>query len=407
MIDLDEIKFQVGRVLAESQGYDEEILDTGPLIDKWYQNKKMFIDAFGDECIIPLTEDEINFELSSTDQTLLFEQCLIELTDKNYCRWYPKLKSFLCASETGFFLNKTYDDRKLTKALKEVINDKEALRKVQDIVSKYIQAGKIRGKLYLSVHPLDFLSSSENNNKWTSCHSLDGDYRCGNLSYMVDNCTAVCYLANEKQEQLKQFPLGLLWNSKKWRRLLHFSHYPLNRGRGDIVYLGRPYPFNNFAIDIELKACLFNPRTPVIPITCEPNLDEHYLDLGIATSMRYLTSSHNDFIGYNDLVYSTLYKPTAWMYKFDYDRYTSAQLCNPYTCLESLRITIGESVPCLIAGCNHKLHYGDKIICETCEDKYVSHNQYCEDCGRRIYEDEEIGAWEEGLPICQHCLKGE
>ena len=410
MIDLNEIKFQVGRVLAESQGYDEASIDTTRLIEKWYQNKKMFIDAFGGECIVPLTEEEINFELSHADQTILFEQCLIELTEKHYCGWYPKLKSFLCANEQGFFLNKTADGRKLTKALKEIVDDRTVLRKVQDIISKYIQSGKIKGKLYLSVHPLDFLSSSENNNQWTSCHSLDGDYRCGNLSYMVDQCTAICYLANEKQEQLKQFPAGLLWNSKKWRRLLHFSHYPLKRGNGDIIYLGRPYPFTNVAIDAKLKDYLFKQNYPVITVDCNLDItadDEHYLNFNLPTSMRYLTPSHDNFTGYNDLIYSTLYKPTAWMYASDYYKYENAQLTDPYICLEPLRITIGESVPCVGIHCNHSLHYTDSIFCYDCGEKYETHNWYCEDCGRRIYEDEEIGAWEEGIPICKHCLRGE
>lgn len=409
MIDLDEIKFQVGRVLAESQGYDEEVLDTSPLIDKWYQNKKMFIDAFGGECIVPLTKEEINFELSHTDQTILFEQCLIELTEKHYCGWYPNLKSFLCANEQGFFLNKTVDGRKLTKALKEIIDSRTVLRTVQDIISKYIQSGKIRGKLYLSVHPLDFLSSSENNNHWTSCHSLDGDYRSGNLSYMVDQCTVICYLANERQEQLKQFPVGLLWNSKKWRRLLHFSHYPLNET--DIVYLGRPYPFDNAVINQKLKQYLFKLNYCGLPKTIECIEDEdwegHYMNFSIATSMHYLTQSHQDFLGYNDLIHSSVYSPIAWMWSSGYYSYCEEQMCNPYSCLEPLRITIGESVPCVGIHCNHFLGYTDSIFCDGCGEKYETHNLYCEDCGRRIYEGEEIGAWEEGLPICKHCLGGE
>ena len=43
----------------------------------------------------------------------------------------------------------------------------------------------MEGYLYLSIHPLDYLSISETNHGWRSCHALDGEYRNGNLSYLT------------------------------------------------------------------------------------------------------------------------------------------------------------------------------------------------------------------------------
>lgn len=93
------------------------------------------------------------------------------------------------------------------------------------------------GKLCISIHPLDFLSSSENNYNWRSCHSLDGDFAVGNLSYLQDGCTAICYLKGADNVKLPNFPATVPWNDKKWRMLVHISK------NKDFIFAGRQYPF--------------------------------------------------------------------------------------------------------------------------------------------------------------------
>ena len=88
------------------------------------------------------------------------------------------------------------------------------------------------------VHPLDFLSTSENTHNWRSCHALDGEYRSGNLSHMVDHSTVICYLKSGREEKLPNFPPDVLWNSKKWRVLFYMAD------RWDMVFAGRQYPFS-------------------------------------------------------------------------------------------------------------------------------------------------------------------
>ena len=73
------------------------------------------------------------------------------------------------------------------------------------------------------MHPLDYLSLSENTYNWRSCHSLDGEYRAGNLSYMMDKSTVICYLKSNDDVILSNFGPEVKWNSKKWRVLLYFS----------------------------------------------------------------------------------------------------------------------------------------------------------------------------------------
>ena len=122
---------------------------------------------------------------------------------------------------------------KLVKAFKFFEQDKVTLETIQNEASRLIQEDKIEGKLRVSVHPLDFLSASENTYNWRSCHALDGEYRAGNLSYMCDRSTVMVYLCTEDKKKLPRFPASVPWYSKKWRMLLHFSD------NWDMIFAGR------------------------------------------------------------------------------------------------------------------------------------------------------------------------
>lgn len=110
---------------------------------------------------------------------------------------------------------------------------------VRQKLSMLIQSNKVTGKLCMSVHPLDYLSASENNHGWRSCHALDGEYRAGNLSYMLDDCTIIVYLKSASGDtKLPRFPHSVPWNDKKWRVYLHVDN------ENGVVYAGRQYPFH-------------------------------------------------------------------------------------------------------------------------------------------------------------------
>lgn len=136
---------------------------------------------------------------------------------------------------------------KIIRAFKYFCEDKEILNEIQSIASMMIQNDKVSGILCMSVHPLDFLSVSENAHNWRSCHALDGEYRAGNLNYMADNSTVICYLKSTHKAQLPNFPEDVKWNSKKWRMLLFFDNYY------DTMMAGRQYPFTENSLLLYIK----------------------------------------------------------------------------------------------------------------------------------------------------------
>lgn len=94
------------------------------------------------------------------------------------------------------------------------------------------------GILCFSVHPLDFLTLSENHSNWRSCHALDGEYRAGNLSYMVDKSTFICYVRSTAKASTPNLPDSEVWNNKKWRMLIYMSD------NWDFMVAGRQYPLH-------------------------------------------------------------------------------------------------------------------------------------------------------------------
>ena len=239
-----DIQEQFNKVISYSQGIPDP--QTDKLFEDWMEAKRDFIEAFGGKLIVEVPT-KVSFTLDEDEKKVR----LNDFIDTVYNRYSnDALGSFLEQESEGFFENvvmREYESNKgtipkgmkLVKAFKFFESDKATLASIQDCASRVIQENKIEGTLCFSVHPLDYLSSSMNTYNWRSCHSLDGEYRAGNLSYMVDKHTILCYLKGADNVILPLFPNDVPWNSKKWRMLLYVSEY------WDMVFAGRQYPFTS------------------------------------------------------------------------------------------------------------------------------------------------------------------
>ena len=100
--------------------------------------------------------------------------------------------------------------------------------------SQVLNQKQIKGNLCLSIHPLDFITMSDNNCGWTSCMSwMDepGDYRLGTIEMMNSPCVIVAYV--ESKESM--WTPGGDWNSKRWRQL-----YIVTK---EVILGNRQYPY--------------------------------------------------------------------------------------------------------------------------------------------------------------------
>ena len=335
----------------------------------------------------------------------------------------PDLAAFIEKNADTFFENKvSHEDKmmsipkgmKLVKSFSHFIKDKEMLTYIQNRASQIIQEDKVEGTLCFSVHPLDFLSVSENTYNWRSCHALDGDYRTGNLSYMMDKITCVCYIKGKDGVKLPDFPFSVPWNSKKWRVLLYLAE------DNNLLFAGRQYPFSS-APGLDMVKTLFleifdyarnygNWVSPLLIGRCEDHegkswsLRQNYICLrGHIKPFSEVVSNAEGAMQFNDLTDSSVYKPLCAI------KYNSKWMDILNTHLE-----IGKAVPCLRCG-NEMISRSYTMQCDTCEEQYGELDNddftYCSCCDRHIacsdsYNiyvpfGDNLGAYES---VCEDCL---
>ena len=438
MFDINEIKQQFSDVIKFSQGIKEPQIDE--LFNNWYKAKKKFIDAMNGE--LRICVPNVKFDLGEKERERRLESFLNHL-DEDYDLY--NLVSFLSGNRKGFFNNEVVfipcwmyvnDDvengvirdsykgiqlgMKLIRCFKYFIYDKTFLEQVQNEASMIIQEDKIEGNLYLSVHPLDFLSSSENTYNWRSCHALDGEYRCGNLSYMCDETTMISFIATE-DKVLPRFPQDVKWNSKKWRMLLFFS------SNWDMIFAGRQYPFFSRGImDYILNTVIANNSKlsdkrywwspwsnayidQVEDIENDETLTLYERYIPISAELRTMKSIVKDAKGskhFNDLLNSSYYIPY----------YTKRRQRDPFdevfdkVYLRELIFNVGSQTKCLHCG-THIVDDYNMMVCMKCDIKYYHFNNedeyvQCEICGTYIGGDfAYTNAY--GQYVCEDCYNNE
>ena len=426
--NLSKIKNDFNEVIRFSQRIPNP--KTDKLFDIWLECKKQFIELFNGQYIYEFPE-KVSFDLGPKEK----HDRVIRFAGQVASQWgYTNLADFIETQEDGFFQNLTVEDytawdgkiirkgSKLVKSFRHFIKDNDrSLIDIQNEASRIIQEDKIEGTLCLSVHPLDFLSLSENTYNWRSCHSLDGEYRAGNLSYMMDKHTIICYLKGADDTNLHAFHPEVKWNSKKWRVLLYISE------DGNMIVAGRQYPFESkTGMDIVLKDLL-----PAVKI-CENknkflnyewtdwnnalieeckltkgvvNFNTPYIPIG--NGLFPLETIFMDGYGaknYNDVLYSSCYKP-IYAFKFTKPYFYDNKIM-PMTCINETIFHVGGFTYCLWCGEEECLTSSGTMMCEKCELEHgYSENDLfstCDSCGRRIYTDDAYAVGDESW--CKDCF---
>ena len=405
-----DIQEQFNKVISYSQGIPNP--NTDELFAKWLEAKRDFIEVFGGKLIVEIPL-KVSFALDGEEKKVRLND-FIDIVYNTYSN--EALGSFLEQESDGFFDNivvRQYESSKgtipkgmkLVKAFKYFESDKKTLENIQDCASRVIQENKIEGTLCFSVHPLDYLSSSENTYNWRSCHALDGEYRSGNLSYMVDKSTVICYLKGADNVNIPLFPQDVLWNSKKWRMLLYFSE------KWDMVFAGRQYPFTStpgLNLLFEHMVSIFYKNLDLysgVSKWCNKYVDNESYPIdyiyvpvrGELLRMDLMVKDGDGALQFNDLLRSSCYTSPYYCIKDNY----SWQRWNNLP----PRFTIGNSVKCLCCG-DYPITNSETMMCDNCELEYghEENDVYgsCDCCGRRIILDDSIEV-EDNL-ICHDCF---
>lgn len=431
MENLTQIKSQFDEIISHC--YNISLPNTEAIFKKWEESKKRFIEAFDGKLIYEV--GEINVPLPQNIKNEKFNNLLIYVyeTTKN-----SKLTEFLKLNKESFFDNRVEQSidnipkgMKILKSFKYFIDEIELRKRVQDFASMILQEDKVEGTLCFSVHPLDFLSLSENCHNWRSCHALDGEFAEGNLSYMMDSSTVICYIKSKRGDvfYLPNFPKTVPWNSKKWRMLLFMSD------KDNAMFAGRQYPFDiegilpkissriikllnlnySFSLDFAFEELLFGNSSK--PKNENENKNDDNKSLGWSDwNNDYFSTVEGKYLRFHYCIMNEQIYPLSRDFITDAkhsqhfnDLLNSSVYNHPYYCynfnnFNTIHFSLGSKIPCLECGKNHA---SELMRCKSCVRDYETDNDNvlsCNCCGRYIYLDEENYhiLWD-GTAICFNC----
>lgn len=250
--------------------------------------------------------------------------------------------------------------------------------------SRILNQKVLSGHLCLSIHPLDYITMSENNYNWTSCMSWfdEGEYRQGTVEMMNSNCVIVAYLKGKEDYTIEE---NYKWSNKKWRELFIVSKETLMEIKG--------YPYQNS----DLSSIVLN----WLKELAETNLNWHYSkDL-----YKYDSNEPRIYCKENHMNYELRFHTTEM-----YNDFGSKHLCFLGFDItnHSLHLNYSGNSQCIICGeaniiisdpafltCSSCCHM---IQCDCCEqwyskDKIIYYNNeaYCSYC------------YEENFVCCAEC----
>lgn len=371
-------------------------------MESWYKAKQKMILAMNG--LVYEHPESVTFVLDDSTRKHRFDSFVDWVVHSS-----DEIAEFFVVNEEGFYDNKTVKDFKMweysTETIPTGMKIGKAINKyflpvygaavtepIRIEASRLVQENAVTGKLCLSVHPLDYLSISENNHNWRSCHALDGEYRSGNLSYMVDECTVVAYLKSEEDTILPRFPEEVPWNNKKWRCLLYFDP------SRNLVWAGKQYPFScksalpiveelllrplNFfcgkrqtATFFKWSHCTFKGDTKIGDMDCY--LNEPYIIYNNRISaLKNWVCDEEGSMQFNDLINSSTYTPKMLQYGYNWNNMHDER-----------PLKIGGPVHCIRCG-KENIEFSETMMCKQCTlDSGIEMDEigYCACCGERIF----------------------
>ena len=234
----------------------------------------------------------------------------------------------------------------------------------------------LKGELCLSIHPLDYMTMSDNACGWDSCMSWQqpGDYRMGTVEMMNSPYIVVAYLRASENMPIDS---DLFWNSKKWRQL--FVVTP------ELITGIRQYPY----VSDELSG---------ISLQWLRELAQKNAGWGPYedTTVKINNCETNIFASIEKEVYIEFY--THLMYN-DFSRnhlaYISADIP------EHFSLCFSGETECMRCGDLLDSNYHDDTSLLTCED--CEHIVRCMECGERINPDSAVYLADGA--VCQYCYE--
>ena len=269
----------------------------------------------------------------------------------------------------------------------------------------------VKGNLVFSIHPLDFMTMSDNSLNWQSCMSWqnEGCYRIGTVEMMNSNNVICCYIEDEKNPfEFQNQATGevYFWNNKKWRQLEYVNP--------DIIMTGKAYPYQNNEISKivlnELRELAHKNLKWKFMFGPEEYKDMKYINSTYAMNRARDYRNYPNCYGgmhkknilfdthgmYNDVLND--HATTYWCVRNAVDKTKIINVSGPNNCL-----CCNEPVSYLN---NYEDQYNERyantgnVVCNDCVDAFFT----CHVCGGSFGKDKYV-TLSNGNRICKDCAK--
>lgn len=266
----------------------------------------------------------------------------------------------------------------------EIFDD---IRKLQSMANN---KADLYGNLCISIHPLDYMTMSDNACDWESCMRWNyGDYRLGTVEMMNSPCVVVGYLESKAPFYLdgdcsKQYP----WSNKKWRSLFVVTK--------DCIVAVKGYPYQSEELNDEILDWLKE--------LTETNLGWKYDLEQVITKDNHtiVDKTTGEIMFRNRIKFGTEYMYNDFYTLTGHPAYLNSSI--------NLNESIYYSGLAQCMQCGDIIDYDDKeyvdeggsLICGLCCGSY----RYCEECGERLPGNDEYWYYTdkgEG-PYCEYCF---
>lgn len=258
-----------------------------------------------------------------------------------------------------------------------------------------------KATLVLSIHPLDFLSLSDNDCNWHSCFSWlgEGEYRQSCIETLTSNLVIVAYLKSKKDFIIgcKENPIMSLPN-KNYRQLFYVHK--------NILLSGRGYPYEDSKLSLKIldkiNNLVYNNLNWKYQFKNQEYLDMENIDDNVSLSYRYY--SYNEKENAKKIIFysnGNMYNDLA------VNRSVSGHWCNRNKVDHTLFLNISGPSYCL--QCGEALDDDVEAYHLFCDSCYEPHT--C-DCCDIVYQDVEdnfkyiqVSDEHNMLHVCDNCIE--
>lgn len=236
---------------------------------------------------------------------------------------------------------------------------------VREAHAKATTTKRTKGTLCLSIHPMDYITMSDNNENWHTCMEWRNrrEYRAGTVEMMNSPCVVVAYL---KHPTHTVFDGG--WNSKLWRELFIVDKR--------VITNIKAYPYENPWLSRYIATWL---KELAETAGFSQYIDEcfTYSDNDHTTSQWLIDHKVNINLYTGSAMYNDCGRVDQYMYLQEHSRYEFS------LCYSGERICMN----CGLTESECNFESENEVFCSSCEhvERY-----YCEECGECIQCEDEV-----------------